>query len=285
MLKNGTLHRMSEYNFKMSKHKNTSQDAETRGSIIAAVKTPLGFFVLVVLVVEAILGITAGLSGGPDRTYLVLGMIGLIFLLILIVAGCALFRPEALAGRRPALDVDELQELIKLKIREDLLDNFQVPEGFRPEISTDFKFGFCYPKNWRFVRFPQATQYGAAADPEHAKQAKSPIARNVNVIVVDISGNSGDVEELYKTYADQELSVTPNAKRTSAESFLFSGRPAFRQVLRWVDNSGKAIVADQIYVADRPAKNLYVVTFTAAEDDYAASKALFADIASTFRIP
>jgi len=43
------------------------------------VQTPLGFFVLVVLIVEVILGTTtATLSEGFDRTILIVGMIALI---------------------------------------------------------------------------------------------------------------------------------------------------------------------------------------------------------------
>jgi hypothetical protein len=57
-----------------------------RASIIQAVQTPLGFFVLALLVIEAIFGIVASLREGPDRTYLVIGMIGLLFSVIAIVA-------------------------------------------------------------------------------------------------------------------------------------------------------------------------------------------------------
>lgn len=75
-----------------------------RVSIIETVQTPLGFFTLTVLVVEVILGITANLSQGSDRTYLGISMIALIFLLVVIVAGFAYFRPEALRGKRPVGD-------------------------------------------------------------------------------------------------------------------------------------------------------------------------------------
>lgn len=77
------------------------KESSIRVDIIQAVKTPLGFFALIVLVVEAILGITAGISEGTDRTYLIIGMISLIFILIIIVASLAIFRPEALSGTRP----------------------------------------------------------------------------------------------------------------------------------------------------------------------------------------
>jgi hypothetical protein len=78
---------------------NSSQS--NRVSIIETVQTPLGFFTLTVLVVELILGIAANFSQGSDRSYLIVSMIALIFLLVAIVAGFAFFRPEALSGRRP----------------------------------------------------------------------------------------------------------------------------------------------------------------------------------------
>lgn len=78
---------------------NSSQS--NRVSIIATVQTPLGFFTLTVLIVEVVLGIAANFSQGLDRSYLLVSMIALIFLLVAIVAGFAFFRPEALSGRRP----------------------------------------------------------------------------------------------------------------------------------------------------------------------------------------
>lgn len=76
-------------------------DSSSRIGIIEAVQKPINFFALTVLVVEVLLGITANFSQGTDRTYLVIGMITLIFALVFIVAGFALFRPEALTGQRP----------------------------------------------------------------------------------------------------------------------------------------------------------------------------------------
>lgn len=67
-------------------------------NVINAVKTPLGFFVLVVLLVEVILGITANMSTGSDRTILIVGMLFLILLLVIIVAWMAYYRPSALYG-------------------------------------------------------------------------------------------------------------------------------------------------------------------------------------------
>ena len=87
----------------MTTQASNNKKSPTRIDIIQTVKTPLGFFTLVVLIVEGILGvITANLSQGADRTYLILGMLLLIFLLVVIVAIFALFRPEALSGKRPS---------------------------------------------------------------------------------------------------------------------------------------------------------------------------------------
>jgi len=79
----------------------TDQTSTSRISIIEAVQKPINFFVLVVLVVEVILGVIVNFSEGIDRTYLIIGMLALIFSLVLIVAGFAFFRPEALVGGRP----------------------------------------------------------------------------------------------------------------------------------------------------------------------------------------
>jgi hypothetical protein len=82
----------------------TQQPPSASGSrveLINTVQKPLGFFVLVVLVVEVILGIVAGLSEGRDRTYLIVGMLVLIFALVGIVTAMALWRPESLQGLRP----------------------------------------------------------------------------------------------------------------------------------------------------------------------------------------
>jgi uncharacterized membrane protein YuzA (DUF378 family) len=77
----------------------TSRDSKV--NIIKAIQTPLGFFVLIVLLVEAIFGVIASFSDGSHRTYLIIGMFALILLLVLIVSAIAVFRPEALYGSRP----------------------------------------------------------------------------------------------------------------------------------------------------------------------------------------
>ncbi|MFM0175834.1 hypothetical protein PQR33_41755, partial [Paraburkholderia sediminicola] len=88
---------------------NTQRKEDSRTEVLKEVKTPLGFFALVVLVVEAILGGVAALSGpGPDRTLTIGGMLLLILTLVLIVAYLAYSRPEALFGSRELKVIDPL---------------------------------------------------------------------------------------------------------------------------------------------------------------------------------
>jgi hypothetical protein len=71
---------------------------EARSNIIQAVTNPLGFFVLVILIVEAILGMLAGVSGSENRTEYVRIMAAIIVMLVAVVSVLAWFRPEALMG-------------------------------------------------------------------------------------------------------------------------------------------------------------------------------------------
>lgn len=75
--------------------------AGTRAGLIETIRTPLGFFALVILVAEALLGIVATmLTDHVDPAHVLFVMVSLIFFLIVLVATFALFRPEALYGRR-----------------------------------------------------------------------------------------------------------------------------------------------------------------------------------------
>ena len=88
-----------------------------RAAIIRATTTPLGFFSLVVLVVEAIFGVVAGLSSGVDRTVTVVAMVVLIVSLVGIVAYFARYWPEALQG-------------IRREVREEPLESIKIEKVF-----------------------------------------------------------------------------------------------------------------------------------------------------------
>jgi len=74
-----------------------------RAGLIQAVKTPLGFFVLTVLVVEAVMGGLAFFASPADRTLLIWGTLILLLITIALVFALAWFKPEELQGRRPDL--------------------------------------------------------------------------------------------------------------------------------------------------------------------------------------
>jgi len=69
---------------------------DERKSIISAVKTPLGFFVLVVLIIEVILGLSLGGIPQQERVYITYALVGLLFLLIGIVSLMAVYKPNSL---------------------------------------------------------------------------------------------------------------------------------------------------------------------------------------------
>jgi hypothetical protein len=77
----------------------------TRAEIIQTIQTPLGFFTLVVLVVEGILVYMALSSQGVERTWIIIGMLFLGFLLVILVAVLAVYKPEALRGKQAELDL------------------------------------------------------------------------------------------------------------------------------------------------------------------------------------
>jgi hypothetical protein len=78
----------------------TLPDTSERQRLIETVKSPLGFFCLVILVTEAIFVGLALASAGADRTFMLYAATGILVLLILVVAGISAWRPEALWGKR-----------------------------------------------------------------------------------------------------------------------------------------------------------------------------------------
>ena len=109
---------------------------ESRINIITAIQTPLGFFVLVVLIVETIFGVIASFSDVDHRTFLIIGMFGLIILLVLIVAIIAVYRPEALYGARPLGHGSLNQKTINLEVN-------QVACDHKIENNMNFMPGSC----------------------------------------------------------------------------------------------------------------------------------------------
>jgi len=99
---------------------------ESRKSILESVTTPLGFFVLVVLVVEVIFGIAAHYFD-QQRTLIIIPMIVLIFVLVGIVTFLSCCRPYALKGGYDP-------ELKKM------MESFRAVESLASKLSGDWKF-------------------------------------------------------------------------------------------------------------------------------------------------
>lgn len=83
--------------------------SENRINIIGAVKTPLGFFTLCVLIMEGGLGSLVFNLKGENQTYALFGMIGCLVFLILVVAIIGLLRPEVLEYKHIEQDLVKKQ--------------------------------------------------------------------------------------------------------------------------------------------------------------------------------
>lgn len=78
---------------------NTSDDFSSRIAVIKIIKTPLGFFVLIVLVAEAFFGIFASTSTGYIQKLSLIALLVILVLLAVVVSLLAFFKPSALLGR------------------------------------------------------------------------------------------------------------------------------------------------------------------------------------------
>ena len=157
------------------------------------------------------------------------------------------------------------------------LDNFVVPEGYKEEVSKEFKFGFCYPKDWVFSRFPQLTMYGIVQKPNSST--------SMNVNITDISSVESDLGSFYENAFQGALMFRPNAEVVfKEEGYLFHGLTAIRYRLDWIEPDERAITGYQVVVADENRKNLYTITFTTSQETYNSEEILFKNIESTFRI-
>jgi hypothetical protein len=82
--------------------KTSRREADSgRSKLLALVETPIRFFALVLLVIEALMGALVVATSGAVQIILVVAMLALLAALVAIVARFAWTRPEALAGRRP----------------------------------------------------------------------------------------------------------------------------------------------------------------------------------------
>jgi len=141
---------------------------QLRSAVIDSVRTPLGFFSLIALIAEAVLGTVAIFIERPEKTYLVWSMIVLVFLLVILVALLAYFRPEALSGLRPPKvlpSTDEAKPDPLLKVDRIAQDSAVDPADVDPKLvrfipplhPTQFKIlNLPRPEPPPFFRWPYA---------------------------------------------------------------------------------------------------------------------------------
>ncbi len=83
----------------MSKNKSQEGLHSRLGKIIYAIKTPMSFFALVLLLmVEIIIIMRPDISQGKERTFLIVSSVVVIIILVIIVALLTVFKPKELGG-------------------------------------------------------------------------------------------------------------------------------------------------------------------------------------------
>ncbi len=124
-------------------------------AIIQSVQTPLGFFVLVVLVLSVLLFPLAYLAEPSLRFWLTVAIIFLLFLPIICVAILAVFRPEALKGLRPA-SIPVVSGQVKAE-QDAKIQQIAQEASVKPELIDSKLVRFIpplAPTQFKIVRFP-----------------------------------------------------------------------------------------------------------------------------------
>ena len=101
-------------------------------SIIRQIQTPLGFYVLALLIVESALTVTVGLVNAEQKATVFYWIIGVFAMVILIVTALVIWDPKRLLyGKEelanPALEPsalrDQIEDLIQANVKPECLKN------------------------------------------------------------------------------------------------------------------------------------------------------------------
>lgn len=159
---------------------------------------------------------------------------------------------------------------------EDHLEGFKVPEGFKKEVSTDFKFGIAYPKEWVFSRLPQMTVYGKGMDLENDV--------GFNIVIEDVSdADITNRDEFYES-ALQSAAILTNAEIIFSEIGIISNLRAIKWRLDTKMRGEIEMTSYQVGLLDERMNRLYILTFTTIPENFDRDRAIFDNIANTFRI-
>jgi hypothetical protein len=198
------------------------------------------------------------------------------FLAVFTLLRATYFRLE-----KHSSSLDELEQQVR-RVMAEQLTGFVVPEGYKAEISAQFGFGFCYPAHWKFQRFPGMVPYGFSLDPDSAHAVG--FARNVNVMIDDISNDEREIHAILEACAMQARLVLKDASLVEQADFLHYGLPASRQVVEYTGPDGSQLTLYQVRLADRNQQNLFTISCTSKASDFLQAKGEFDSIVSTFRL-
>lgn len=131
-----------------------------RIKIIETTKTPLGFFTLIILVVEALLALLATKADATDFTVLLVSMIVLVFALVGVVLFTAIKRPEALTVGNPKSDTFDMEVRLVFDEKLGSIENIQEAVAYYQKLpkpfSRDNKLTVnCEEKNEAYVIVPR----------------------------------------------------------------------------------------------------------------------------------
>lgn len=110
-------------------------DMSAWSKIITAVTTPLGFLVLIVLVLSSVLIGYASFAIAQDKYFF--SVLALLVFLIVVVVLLGLFKPEALRGERRESVTDELATIMGIEI-------YTAFDGYLPDESRSEAYGMFH---------------------------------------------------------------------------------------------------------------------------------------------
>lgn len=153
-----------------------------------------------------------------------------------------------------------------------------VPENYNIETSNEFKFSFCYPKNWSFQRFPQQVFYGAIMD----NSLNSSFQTNMNIVITDMTNNHIPFEQRYQQEVQQLLMMLQQSSLIFAEFFLFMGRNGTRTRINYFLN--QPLTLYQITIPSKDHQKNFCISFTCLTLEFENRRLLFDNIISTLRL-
>jgi nucleoside 2-deoxyribosyltransferase len=92
-----------------------STNFQSRANIIQAVDSPIGFFSLVILAIEALLGIVAITSSEEDRTFIVRSMVVLLFIVIAVVTTLAYTKPDFFKSKKEDTSSQKVKPVVSIE--------------------------------------------------------------------------------------------------------------------------------------------------------------------------